>query len=131
MAYRKPPAFVRKVFNPIAMKLGLRGTETLVVAGRRTGTERPVPVIPVELEGARYLVSPRGETDWVQNLRAAGEGELRSKRGTQRFRAIEVPAADRPRVLMTYRQVTGRAVKSHFESLPDPDDHPVFRIDPS
>ena len=130
MANRRPPAFVRKVFNPIAMRLGLSGTETLVVTGRSSGDERRVPVIPIEHEGARYLVSPRGETDWVRNLRAAGNGELRSRRGSEDFRATEVPVADRPRILTAYQRVAGRAVKSHFDALPDPADHPVFRIEP-
>jgi deazaflavin-dependent oxidoreductase (nitroreductase family) len=125
MANRKPNWFTRKVFNPIAMKTGISGTKTLAVAGRRTGSIRRVPVIPIEHSGSRYLVSPRGETDWVRNLRAAGAGELQG----ERVRATEVPTAERGPILSHYREVAGRAVKSHFEALPDAADHPVFRID--
>jgi len=129
MAYRRPNWFVRHVFNPIAMKLGLSGVSTLEVPGRRTGASHEVPVIPIEHAGARYIVSPRGETEWVRNLRAAGSGELHRKGDVERFDAVEVPAADRPPILETYRDVAGRAVKAHFEKLPDPGDHPVFRVE--
>ena len=64
MAYLKPPALTRKVLNPLMMRSGLGGTVTLTVPGRRTGMPRKVPVIPVELAGSRYLVSPYGETEW-------------------------------------------------------------------
>ena len=129
MAYFRPPFFVRRIFNPIAMRFGISGTRTLAVRGRRTGEIRRVPVIPVDHDGARYLVSPRGETQWARNLRAAGEGELRSRQGQERFRAIEVPVADRPQVIAAYQAVAGRAVASFFTTLPDPADHPVFRLD--
>lgn len=130
MPYTRPPLFVRRVFNPIAMRFGISGTEALAVRGRRTGDVHRVPVIPVDHEGARYLVSPRGETDWARNLRAAGEGELRfRKREPRPFRATELPVAERAPVIAAYRAVAGRAVKSFFEANPDPADHPVFRIE--
>lgn len=129
MAYLRPPLFVRRVFNPLAMRFGIGGSRALTVPGRRTGKLQRVPVIPVECAGARYLVSPRGETDWVRNLRAAGQGELAGREGTQQFRATEVPVEDRPAIIAAYRAVAGRAVKSLFEARPDAADHPVFRID--
>ena len=129
MPYFRPPFFVRRVFNPIAMRLGISGTQALSVRGRRSGEIRRVPVIPVEHDGARYLVSPRGETQWARNLRAAGEGELRSRRGVERFHATELPADERAPVIAAYRAVAGRAVASFFTALPDPADHPVFRLD--
>jgi hypothetical protein len=65
------------------MRMGARGVVTLTVVGRRTGEPRKVPVIPVEVGQGRYLVSPYGESDWVRNLRAAGQGELSSKGQTE------------------------------------------------
>lgn len=130
MAYFRPPFFVRRVFNPIAMRFGISGTQALAVRGRRSGEIRRVPVIPVDHDGARYLVSPRGETQWARNLRAAGEAELRSKRRPpERVRATEVVVAERPPVIAAYRAVAGRAVASFFTTLPDPADHPVFRVE--
>jgi hypothetical protein len=125
MPYIRPPLFVRRIFNPIAMKFGISGTRALAVPGRRSGRVYRVPVIPVAHEGARYLVSPRGETDWVRNLRHAGRGRL----GDEEFRATEIAAAERPPIIAAYRAVAGRAVKSLFDRLPDAKDHPVFRID--
>lgn len=130
MPYARPPLFVRRIFNPIAMRFGISGTRALAVRGRRTGVVHRVPVIPVNHEGARYLVSPRGETDWARNLRAAGEGELQFRNEVLRFRATELPAAERAPVIAAYRAVAGRAVKSFFEAMPDPADHPVFRLEP-
>jgi deazaflavin-dependent oxidoreductase (nitroreductase family) len=130
MAYLKPTLFTRRLFNPLAMRFGINGAVALAVAGRRTGRTRVVAVIPVEHEGARYLVSPRGEADWVRNLRAAGQGELRAKGAAERFRATEVPAPARAPILATYQRAAGRAVAGNFAALPDPADHPVFRIEP-
>ena len=129
MPYMRPPFFVRRIFNPIAMRFGISGTKALAVRGRRSGAVHRVPDIPVDHEGARYLVSPRGETDWARNLRAAGEGELQSRRGVLAFRATELPVAERPPVIAAYRAVAGRAVKSFFDAMPDPADHPVFRLE--
>lgn len=131
MPYLRPPLLMRRLFNPIAITFGIAGTRALVVAGRRTGTLRRTAVIPVDHLGARYLVSPRGETEWVRNLRAAGGiGAFSSRRGVAQFTARELPVDARPPVIAAYRTVAGRAVASFFERLPDPADHPVFRLDP-
>lgn len=130
MPCARPPLLVRRIFNSIAMRFEISGTRTLAVRGRRSAVVHRVALIPVEVDGARYLVSPRGETDWVQNLRSAGEGELRSRReGAYRCRATELPVAERAPIIAAYRKVGGRAVRSFFEAMPDPADHPVFRLD--
>jgi hypothetical protein len=129
MAYRKTNLFMRKVFNPLAMKFGIGGAHTLIVASRDSDEVQRTPIIPLEYEGERYLVSPRGETEWVRNLRAAGGGELGSKRGNESFRATEIPAGERPPILAAYREEGGKTVEPHFEALPDPADHPVFLIE--
>ncbi len=88
-----------------------------------------IPVIPVEHDGARYLLSTRGESDWVRNLRAAGTAELRSRAGTEAVRATEVPVEERPPIIAAYRAAAGKTVDAYFKKLPDPADHPVFRIE--
>lgn len=125
MAYLAPPWFTRRVFNPIAMRLGISGTTALTVPGRRSGRPMRVPVIPVEHDGARYVVSTRGEADWVRNLRASGRGEL----GSEAVRATELPVDQRPPVIAAYRAKAGRSVAGYWAKLPDPADHPVFRLD--
>ena len=131
MAYRKPNAFTRKVFNPLAMRFHISDTSGLAVRRRASGGTQRVPVIPIEVDGSAYLVSVRGESDWVKNLRAAGEGELESKDATQTVTATEIPAAERAPILDAYQVKAGRAVESHFKALPDAADHPVFRIQPA
>lgn len=130
MPYLRPALFERLVFNPLAMRFGIGGTASLSVAGRRSGTRRRAPVIPVDYGGARYLVSTRGESWWVRNLRAASTGELRRGGKVERFHAVEVPLEERPPIIAAYRQVAGRTVTKYFAALPDAADHPVFRIEP-
>ena len=127
MAYLKPPTMVRKVFNPLAMRLGIGGSMTLAVRRRASGATQKVPVIPVELGGVRYVVSTRGESDWVRNLRAAGRVEL----GGRDYAATEVPVAEREAIIAAYRTKAGRTVVTYWKTLPNAQDHPTFRLDPA
>ena len=129
MAYLKPGAITRKVFNPLAMKLGFWNVETLTVPRRKSGEPQSVPVIPVDYGGARYIVSTRGESDWVKNLRAAGGGELKRKGQAEKVQVVELPVEERPPVIDAYRAKAGKEVDRYFEKLPDPADHPVFRLE--
>jgi deazaflavin-dependent oxidoreductase (nitroreductase family) len=126
--YLRPPWFVARVMNPVLMLLGRKST--LAVTGRSSGKTRVVPVNVLDLDGNRYLVAVRGETEWVRNLRAAGEGELRQRGRVQPFRPIEVADKDKPRIIDAYRERWDKEVKGLFEQLPDPADHPVFRMQP-
>jgi len=125
--YVPPNFFVSRVVNPVIMKLGL--TPTLAVRGRRTGQWRVVPVMPIEHEGSRYLVAPRGNTEWSRNLRAAAAGELRRRGRKEAFRAVEVNGAEREHVVAAYRQKVGGVVRAEFQRLPEPADHPTFRME--
>ncbi len=129
MAYLKPGAITRKVFNPLVMKFSPFGTATIVVRGRKSGAEQSVPVIPIEVDGARYVVSTRGESDWVKNLRAAGAAEIRRKGQTDKVTVVELPVEERAPVIAAYRAKAGKEVERYFKQLPDPADHPVFRLD--
>ncbi len=131
MAYLRPPAFQRKVFNSLAMRFGIGGSTAFTVAGRKSGKALSIPVIPVETGGGRYLVSTRGEAEWVRNLRAAaGKCELTRKGKTEKLQATEVPTGERGPILEAYRKVAGSVVKSYFAKLPDAADHPTFKIEP-
>jgi F420H(2)-dependent quinone reductase len=129
MAYLKPPLFTKKVFNPLAMKMGVGGSVELVVRRRSTGEEQHIPVIPVDVDGGRYLVSTRGESDWVRNVRASGHAELRGKNETGSFRAVELPVEQRSPIIAAYRAKAGKTVDTYFKKLPDDTDHPVFRLE--
>jgi len=129
--YLKPSWLISRVANPLLMWFG--AAPTLQVQGRKTGRWRSVPVNILELDRERYLVAPRGETDWVRNLRAAGGGQLqygrRTEPFTEPFTAAEVPDEEKPRVIEAYLERWGRQVRSQFEALPAPANHPVFRIE--
>jgi deazaflavin-dependent oxidoreductase (nitroreductase family) len=128
--YLKPSWLISHVANPLLMRFGI--VPTLKVRGRETGHWRSVPVNVLELDGQRYLVAPRGETDWVRNLRAAGGGQLQyGRRRTEPFTATEVPDEEKPPIIEAYQQRWGGQVRSQFEALPNPADHPVFKIDRS
>jgi deazaflavin-dependent oxidoreductase (nitroreductase family) len=120
--------FMSRVVNPITL---WAGGPTLTVRGRRTGRPVRTPVPTLEVEGARYLVSGGGETHWVRNLRAAGQGELRKGRTRELFRAVEVGGDEHDRVVAAYREHMGWRAREFFTALPDPADHPVFRIEPA
>src|SRR3954454_8407986 len=80
--YARPGWFTRHVFNRIVALLtragvSVWGSRELRVRGRTSGEWRTTPVNLLTLQGSQYLVAPRGETQWVRNLRVAGTGELR------------------------------------------------------
>jgi deazaflavin-dependent oxidoreductase (nitroreductase family) len=125
--YLRPGWFVGRVLNPFLMRVG--AVPTLAVRGRTSGRWRTVPVNVLEFEGHRYLVAPRGHTQWVRNLRATGRGELRWRSRREAFQATEVFATERQRVIDAYLARWGYQVKRYFDALPDPGDHPVFRIE--
>jgi len=59
------------------MGVSVYGSRVLAVRGRKSGEWRTTPVNPLTIGGQRYLISPRGNTQWVRNMRVAGGGELR------------------------------------------------------
>lgn len=124
--YIPPGWFARNVLNRLA---SLSGVPVLAVRGRSSGEWRTVPVNVLEHDGARYLVAPRGETDWVRNLRAAGQGELRRRGWRERIRATEVSDEQKPAIVDAYRARWDRQVRKQFDALPDLSAHPVFRIE--
>jgi hypothetical protein len=84
------------------------------------------PVTPVEVGGTKYVVSARGETQWVKNVRADPNVKL----GTTDYVAREILEQDRLPILTAYRERAGRAVEGYFRKLPREADHPVFVVTP-
>jgi deazaflavin-dependent oxidoreductase (nitroreductase family) len=141
--YVAPGGFTNKVFNPFIAWLTRRGlsvagSRELRVVGRSSGQVRTTPVNPLDLDGTRYLVAPRGNAQWVRNLRAAGEGTLVVGRREEAFRAVEVADADKTPILREYLRRWGWEVGAFFEDLSkDSDDDalaaaapgfPVFEV---
>ena len=142
--YLRPGWFTRRVFNPAVAALtraGLSvwGSRELRVRGRSSGEWRATPVNLLTLPDGRYLVAPRGETQWVRNLRAAGSGELRVGRRREPFGAVELTDDEKPPILREYLKRWKAEVGVFFDGLSaDADDdtlrraapkHPVFRVE--
>lgn len=142
--YQKPGLFTAKVFNPavgLMTKLGLsvKGSAVLSVRGRKSGEWRSTPVNPLKFEGKRYLVAPRGDTQWVRNIRVTNEGRLQVGRKTAEIHVTEVPDAEKVAILRAYFKEWKWEVGQFFDltSADAPDDeiariapdHPVFVID--
>lgn len=131
--------FNRLVRSVTGAGVSLKGSRLLAVRGRKSGEWRTVPVNPLPLDGVRYLVAPRGQTQWVRNIRIAGGGELRLGRRTEPITVTEVADADKVPIIRAYLAEWGWEVGQFFEGLTKDasDDEiravapgfPVFRID--
>jgi deazaflavin-dependent oxidoreductase (nitroreductase family) len=143
--YRKPGWFTRNVFNravALLTKSGVSviGSRVLEVKGRKSGLPRRTPVNLLTLDGREYLVAPRGETDWVRNVRA-DDGRLDLLLGSKRrsYRGQELADDDKVAVLRAYLKRWKAEVGVFFDGVgPDSTDeqlrgiapkHPVFRLE--
>src|ERR1700683_5117098 len=120
--YRKPGWFTRVVFNGLVAgmtRLGISvwGSRVLRVKGRKTGQLHSTPVNLLNHDADRYLVAPRGETQWVRNLRASGTGELLVGRRTESFRGRELSDEEKVPVLRAYLKRWKAEVGIFFEGV--------------
>ena len=140
---KRPDWFTAHVFNPAVaaltrVGLSVAGSRVLEVPGRKSGEPRRTPVNLLTVDGTRYLVAPRGHTQWVRNLRVSGEGRLLLGRRAEAFAAVELPDEEKPALLRAYLRRWKWEVGMFFAGV-DSDssddeirriapDHPVFRI---
>jgi deazaflavin-dependent oxidoreductase (nitroreductase family) len=135
-SFQEPGWFTKHVFNPTVagltrLGLPLAGSRVLEVKGRKSGEWRRTPVNPLELEGSRYLVAPRGDTQWVRNMRASGGGRLVRGRRVEEFKATEVSEGERPAVLRAYLAKWKWEVGAFYDGVgPDSTDEELRRIAP-
>jgi len=143
--YLAPDWFAQHVFNPLVGRLtrwgiSLKGSRILEVRGRTSGETRSTVVNLLTVDSVRYLVAPRGETQWVRNLRAAGgHGALRLGRRHETFTATEIADADKATILRAYLRAWAWEAGKFFEGLTADSPaseleaaaagFPVFRID--
>jgi deazaflavin-dependent oxidoreductase (nitroreductase family) len=142
--YRRPGWFTKHIFNglvAVLTRLGVSvlGSRVLEVRGRKTGQPRQVPVNLLALDGDRYLVAPRGETEWVRNVRA-DDGRLALLLGHkhEQLWAVELDDSLKVPVLRAYLKRWKAEVGVFFDGVgPDSSDeelaaiaprHPVFRL---
>ena len=145
--YKPPGWFTRNVFNKVMAGLtnagvSIKGSRVLEVPGRKTGRPQRIPVNLLELDHEQYLVAPRGEGQWVRNVRAA-EGRLDLLHGHKRetLHAVELQDADKVPVLRAYLRRWKFEVGQFFEGVaPGSTDeefmaianrHPVFKLEPA
>jgi deazaflavin-dependent oxidoreductase (nitroreductase family) len=125
-----------RIFNAIVGWLtrhgiSIAGSRVLAVRGRTSGEIRTTVVNLLTLDGERYLVAPRGTTQWVRNVRASGSGELRRGRTATAFAAVELSDADKLPVLRAYLRRWGWEVGRFFEGVSkDATDEDLTRIAP-
>jgi hypothetical protein len=142
--YQRPDWFTRNVFNKMVagltrLGISVRGSRVLEHRGRTSGQLHHTPVNLLTIEGTQYLVAPRGETQWVRNVRhAGGHMVLILGRRRQICTATEVPVADSVPILRTYLRKWKFETGMFFDGMtPDATDeewlavaprHPVFTI---
>ncbi len=141
--FKRPGWFTKHIFNRAVAWLtragiSVWGSRVLEVRGRSSGQARRTPVNLLTVEGERYLVAPRGHTQWVRNLRASGHGRLLLGRRSETFTADELDDQDKAPVLRAYLKRWKAEVGVFFEGVgPDSSDqeltriapnHPVFRL---
>jgi len=142
--YKRPDWFTRNVFNRVLsgltrMGISVWGSRVLEHRGRSSGQLHHTPVNLLSIDGTQYLVAPRGETQWVRNVRHAG-GRLVLILGRRRqlCTATELPVADRVPILRAYLRRWKFEVGMFFDGVtPDATDeewaavaarHPVFAL---
>ncbi len=134
--YVQPGWFTQHVFNPMVvgltrMGMSVKGSRELRVRGRTSGEWRRTPVNLLDIDGRRFLVAPRGRTQWVRNLEVAGSGELRVGRRVETFHATPVADADKVDILREYLRRWKSEVGVFFGGIgPDASDAEIAAIAP-
>ncbi len=134
-----PARALNGVVTLLVGRLGLPipAVRMLRVHGRRTGRLRAVPVVVLRRGGERYLVAPRGRTDWTANLDAAGWAELMRGRRTERVRATRLEGEEHAEVVAAYVRRFGWLTGRFFDLPRRPTAeqaarvarrHPAFRL---
>jgi deazaflavin-dependent oxidoreductase (nitroreductase family) len=128
--YLRPPWMQRHVGNRMSVLFRPSMLSKLSVRGRRTGEWHTTPVAVLDHDGERYLVSYRGASDWALNLAASHTARLSQRGHVEEIDVADVPVADRGPLLEAYRErFSGMpTVGSVLREMPDPAEHPMFRI---
>jgi F420H(2)-dependent quinone reductase len=116
------PNFAARAFNELFRLLAeagisVAGTRALRVRGRKTGKIRGVVVNLLTVDGRDYVVSPRGNTQWARNARAARSVETGPRWRSREVRVTEVADEDKPDLLKRYLDRWYWEVKGHVGGL--------------
>jgi deazaflavin-dependent oxidoreductase (nitroreductase family) len=116
--YQKATA-VERLFNRVfgllvGLGLGLPHNYLVQVRGRKSGKIYSTPIDLLELDGKRFLVAPRGRTQWVRNAEAAGEVTLKKGRTRLHCRIRAIPDDSKPELLKAYLDRFQTTVQRYF-----------------
>jgi deazaflavin-dependent oxidoreductase (nitroreductase family) len=126
----------RMMVRMIRWNIAPAGTYLLTVRGRKTGKEYSAPVLLIEHDGQRWLVSPYGEVNWLKNARAAGEVTITRGKDSETLKIQECSPAESAPILKEYITKEG-IVRPYFDVQPDDSieafeaeapRHPVFLL---
>jgi len=104
----------RAVGTLVRLGIGLPHMRLLEVRGRKSGTLYAVPVDLLVEQDRRYLVAPRGYTQWVRNAEAADDITLRRGARVERYRLRALSDAEKPPILKAYLDRFRREVQRYF-----------------
>jgi F420H(2)-dependent quinone reductase len=115
----KQPSGIERAFSTlfgmiVGLGLGLSHNYLLQVKGRKSGRIYSTPVNLVIVNGRRYLVAPRGDTQWVRNARSTGEIWLKKGRRRDHFRLREIPDEAKLQLLKSYLDQFRTTVQRYF-----------------
>ena len=112
--------------------ISIAGTRALRVRGRKTGKLRGVVINLLTVDGCDFVVSPRGNTQWVRNARAAGQVEMGPRWRSREVAVTEVADDQKPALLRLYLKRWYWEVKGHVAGLtPDSTDEEIAAVAPS
>jgi deazaflavin-dependent oxidoreductase (nitroreductase family) len=129
---------INKVFGVfVGLGLGLRHNYLLQVRGRKSGRVYSTPVDVLDRDGKRYLVAPRGYTQWVRNAIASGAVSLKKGRRSEEFDVRSLSEDEKPEILKSYLDRYKLTVQRYFpvpagsptEAFrPLSEEYPVFEL---
>jgi deazaflavin-dependent oxidoreductase (nitroreductase family) len=142
--FRKPTA-VEALFNRafgflVGLGIAPAYMQLLQVRGRKTGRVYSSPVNLLQVRGKKYLVAPRGQTQWVRNAESAGEVVLKRGSARNKYRLKPVLDPEKPEILKSYLDSYKSEVQRYFPvpagSPPAAfrdiaSNYPVFELAPS
>ena len=115
----RAPSAVERVFNRtfgilVGLGLGFSYNYLLQVRGRKSGKIYSTPIDLLELGGKRFLVAPRGRTQWVRNAEAAGQVTLKKGSNRRQYRLRALSDQEKPEILKAYLDQFRREVQRYF-----------------
>jgi F420H(2)-dependent quinone reductase len=112
-------AFLNRAFGfLVGLGIGPKYIYLLQVRGRKSGRIFSTPVDLIEIEGTKYLVGPRGRTQWARNAEAAGEVTLKKGSDSRKYRVTPIADSEKPPKLKLYLDSYSGAVKRFFPVPP-------------